>query len=176
MEFRSISLAVALLHLCNPVFSHPSAEPQGPLPVSVRPPPKTQGGPLKGYLPDTKPGDPIIEGSPCTRGITQCPEGTSCQSTMYQPSQTLLYCLHPDRTGVLHQPPLNNCRKLDDCGKGTYCRIYKGESSGRCDSLACRCGMGQNLCIPGTASCEYGNWGSRNGGCLTKVGIYANCL
>jgi hypothetical protein len=153
-------ILVTLLQVANPVSSYPSADPQSP----------TE------YLPSTKPGDPIIEGSRCIKGKTICPIGTFCQSTYYQPSDRLLYCLHPDRTKLLTRPPPNNCSKLEDCAKGNYCRIYNGETSGRCATLECQCGMGQNLCISGTAACEYGNWGQRGGGCLTKVGIYANCL
>ena len=152
-SFSFSSVLFSLLHLSNLASGFPTADPPH-------------------YFPEQKPGDPIIEGSHCTKA-TVCPQGTFCQSSKYQPANT--WCLHPDRLDYIHRPAPFNCRSTEQCQTGKYCRVTNGESGGYCETLSCKCGMGQNLCIPGSVQCELASWGDRGGGCITGKGQFSNC-
>jgi hypothetical protein len=150
---------IALISLSILAFSFPSEDPQF----------KSDG-----VLSYPKVGEPIVEGSRCTPGITQCPAGTRCGGLYLMPDPVKRYCIHPDRPNLLE--PFN-CHKDSDCKTRQYCGQTPGEGGRYCKNVLCNCNPNDMFlgCIGNSPICEMFNWRDRKGGCLTGKGIHASC-
>jgi hypothetical protein len=114
-----------------------------------------------GFVSYPKAGEPIVEGSRCTEGQTQCPAGTKCGDLYLSPDPVLRYYINPARPNLRS---LFNCKKDSDCGGGFSCGITPPERGGYCKSNRCQCNTNDMFlgCMSGTPICElFKNKGGR---------------